>query len=397
MEDVVAQLQQDVLAKLPRRHCAVAGEDQALDPHLRAFLDAEDHFLGAVAREHLPFRHLCAQEACADVEAAQPARHLLGGLGVEGLLRVERGREGRGEHCVGKRPVPTQLESQQRTCRERDDHAGVAHPELLDPRRIDARPQPPCPPIPLADAADRLVEGDEVQHVAPVQSEGGGQLIAVEPEVALETNLGDPRGRSFLDAQLERDSTGRRLSHRRHLRVAVPDPEICRPDDFACRAHLVRLELRIDLEVRVLQEEALGQRTVPGKRHRGESLDRGEHEDDADPPIAHRLCISCYPGKPGAGVERADRVAHVARVERLAGVQSHQRAHGLGVRALVGDLSHARGLRHRALREQEREERGEHYSPSHLKCRSIPKSVPVPLMTCSLSSWSRVDSASESW
>jgi len=87
--DGVAQEQQDALAKLSGGYRLVSSDDQPLDAHLQALVDAEHHLFGAVAGDHRPLGDPRAREPRRDVEAAQAARQLLRSLGVEGIVGVE--------------------------------------------------------------------------------------------------------------------------------------------------------------------------------------------------------------------------------------------------------------------------------------------------------------------
>ena len=109
-------------------------------------------------------------------------------------------------------------------------------------------------------------------------------------------------------------------------------------------------------------------------------------------------------------MQRSNRVAHFARVERRALPQRHERAQRARLRPFEDDFADPHRLRPFGLcprrqrlvadpreggkREQGNEEEENPHSPSHRSLKSKPKSVPVVM--CSLSSWNCPEKASES-
>ena len=355
--DVVAQQEEDALAELRGGDSPVAGEDQALHAHLRPFDDAEHHLFRPVARHHPALRDLHPQKSGADVEATQPRRHLLCCLCVERVVGVEK--EVRCKHDVGEGAVSAQVELDDGPRGDRH-HQVRASRSVLDTRGIDACAKPPCAPVAVADAADGIVQRGEVEHVAGIEPERGRELFRREAEIPFEPDCFDARHGAFVDAQLEGNPAGSRLAHRRDLRVPIADPEVGGADRLHGGSHLLGLELGVYLKVRVLQQDALGERLVAHERDGGELLDRGEHEHDADPPVAHRLRIGGHAREPCAGVQRADRVPEVAGIEGLARLHADERAHGFHVGALVRYIADPRGLDGRRLRQQQGGEDREH-------------------------------------
>jgi len=172
------------------------------------------------------------------------------------------------------------------------------------PRRGPGRRGPATSP-PSGSArgpAKGLFECDQVQHVALLDPEGSGELVAVERQVALEPHLRDARRRPLVDAKLERQTARRRPAHRSDLRVPVSDAEVRGLHRLDGRSHLLRLELRVHLEVCVLQQDAVGEGPVPGEADRDQLLDPGEHEDQPHAPVGHGLRVRGHAGEPGASV-----------------------------------------------------------------------------------------------
>ena len=355
--DGVAQEQQDAFLELPGGDRLVSADHQPLDAQLQALVDGEHHLFGAIAGDHRSLGHPRAEEPGRDVEAAQATRQLLRSLGVERIVGVEN--EVGGQHGVGEGPVPAQVEAHQRTRGHRDHDARLVPACPLDAGRVDAGAQPSRPPVALADPAKGLVERDQVQHVALLEPEGRGELVAVERQVPLEPDLRNARRRALVDAKLERQTARRRLAHRRDLRVPVPDAEVRGLHRLDGRPHLLRLELRVHLEVRVLQQHALGEGPLSAEADRDQFLDPREHEHQPHPPVVHGFRVRGHAGEAGARVQRTHGVAYVASIQHLAGLHLHQRADGLRVRAFEHDLPHPQWLQVRRLREEERTEDAE--------------------------------------